>query len=94
MIIFGTAPRVIKDKNISAKTMCPICQSENTYFVMIGRIPHIFFIPIPLTASDEGPGLYCKNCKKMFEIEGQKGYLIEKYYNNKISKEELFKKLK
>lgn len=93
MIIFGTKPKVTRNNKICANTPCPSCNSLDTFIVMIGRIPHIFFIPIPLGASDEGAGLYCENCGKMFDIEGKEEYWIEQYYKDKISKKDLFNKL-
>ncbi|MDD5086596.1 MAG: hypothetical protein PHV16_02495 [Candidatus Nanoarchaeia archaeon] len=94
MVIFGTYPKVKKDDNIEALFVCPKCKSQATYYVMIHRIPHLFFIPIPFLTSDECPGIVCKNCSTIYELEGELGYYIEQYYLGKKSKKEILDYLK
>jgi len=89
MIIFGTVPRVIKDKNIKCGYECPKCSSTNTYSVMIGITPHIFLIPLTIFSSDEGPGIICKDCKSKFDVKGELGGIIEKIYNENDSQTKL-----
>lgn len=93
MIIFGTYPKISKDDDLFFGQKCPSCSSTDTYLVMVHSVPHVFFIPILFLSADEGPGMCCKSCNKKFELEGKIGYFIEKYYNRKITKEELKKEL-
>jgi hypothetical protein len=93
MVIFGTYPRVVENKNISIHIICNKCNYSPTYLVMIERIPHLFFIPILFLHADRQPALFCPKCNTMYSLKDKIWYLVEQFYDNKISIDTLKKEL-